>query len=296
MHITKLLFLILFCSVLGSLSLESNENEEWDLQTSWIVSPRQAKAILNLSGTVLFDPRNSFRRFRYSLPESIPINWKDWSEPNSPHKGKILSKERGVSILSKYNLKEDSWILVIGAGLDGWGEEGRIVYTLREWGFKRAYWVDGGDTLFLKEKRFSEISIPKVFTSKIEAFSINKEDIQKSNTSNSLVIIDTREEREYKGSTPYGEDRGGHIPGSRWIYFKDFITEDGRVKSKEEIKSILSKNNIYKESNIVSYCTGGVRSAFVTGILISYGYSAKNYAGSMWEWSAGIEKDYPLEK
>ena len=105
MHITKLLFLILFCSVLGSLSLESNENEEWDLQTSWIVSPRQAKAILNLSGTVLFDPRNSFRRFRYSLPESIPINWKDWSEPNSPHKGKILSKERGVSILSKYNLK-----------------------------------------------------------------------------------------------------------------------------------------------------------------------------------------------
>jgi thiosulfate/3-mercaptopyruvate sulfurtransferase len=296
MSITNLLYIVFFICLLGTLESQNLTNDDWDLQTSWIVSPRQAKSILNLPGTLILDSRNSFRRLRYSLPVSNPINWQDWSEEKSPHKGKILSKEKGISILSKYNLKEDSWILVIGAGMDGWGEEGRLVYTLREWGFKRAYWVDGGDTHFLKEKSLSDLSLPKIYKPNTEVFSVTKEVIQSSYSNQSIAIIDTREEREYKGSTPYGEDRGGHIPGAKWIYFKDFLRQDGRVKSKEEIKNILIKNNINNESSIISYCTGGVRSALVTGILLSYGYSAKNYAGSMWEWSAGIENIFPLEK
>jgi thiosulfate/3-mercaptopyruvate sulfurtransferase len=295
MSTTNLLFIVFFICILGTLESQNLTNEDWDLQTSWIVSPKQAKAILNLPGTIIFDSRNSFRRFRYSIPESNPIDWKDWSEAKSPYKGNIQSKQKGNNQLSKYNINEDSWILVIGAGIDGWGEEGRLVYTLREWGFKRAYWVDGGDTHFLKEKSLSDLTLPKIFKPSIEAFSVTKEDIQTSSSNQNIAIIDTREEREYKGSTPYGEDRGGHIPGAKWIYFKQFLTTEGRVKSREEIKNILSKNNIKKESSIVSYCTGGVRSAFVTGILISYGYSAKNYAGSMWEWSVGDPAIYQLE-
>lgn len=293
---TIILTLSFLMFALQSLGSESQSNKDWDLNTSWIVSPEQAKTILSQTGSNLLDSRNLFRRMRYSLSDTKPVNWQDWSETQSPHKGNLLSKEKGRQILRSLNIKEDSYIIVVGAGKDGWGEEGRIVYSLREWGFNRAYWVDGGDTFLLAEKTKIETLLPLKSTDSISSYSISRESLSQNFKSQSISIIDTREKREFDGSTPYGENRGGHIPGAHWIYFKDFLTSEGKVKSKEEIYKLLIKNNIKIENNIVTYCTGGVRSAFVTGILISYGITSKNYAGSMWEWSAGIEKDFPLEK
>jgi hypothetical protein len=39
----------------------------------------------------------------------------------------------------------------------------------------------------------------------------------------SISILDTREEREFYGSTLYGETSSGYIPGSKWIYYKRFF-------------------------------------------------------------------------
>lgn len=291
--ILTLSFLVVTVQSLGS---ESQSNGDWDLNTSWIVSPKQAKTILTQKGSILLDPRNLIRRMRYSLTDSKTVNWQDWSETKSPHKGNLLPKEKGRQILQSLSINEDSYIIVVGAGKDGWGEEGRIVYSLREWGFNRSYWVDGGDTFLLAEKSKIDSLLPLKSTYSISSYSISRELLSQNLKSQSLSIIDTREKREFDGSTPYGENRGGHIPGAHWIYFKDFLTSEGKVKSKEEIHKLLIKNNIKIENNIVTYCTGGVRSAFVTGILISYGITSKNYAGSMWEWSAENEKDFPLDK
>ncbi len=279
-----------------TIRIESQPDEDWDLNTTWIVSAKQANSILSREGSVFLDARNLFRRMRYSFPEAKPINWQDWSESKAPFKGHLLPKEKVIPILETLNIKGDSFIIVVGAGRDGWGEEGRLVYSLREWGFHRAYWVDGGDTFLLSEKTKKESFLPSKSSGLASKYTISKEELSQNLNNSSFSIIDTREEREFEGSTPYGENRGGHIPKAHWIYFKDFLTLEGKVKSKEEIHKLLIKNNIKLENNIVTYCTGGVRSAFVTGILISYGITAKNYAGSMWEWSAGKEKDFPLEK
>ncbi|MEO1300116.1 MAG: rhodanese-like domain-containing protein, partial [Cyanobacteria bacterium J06636_16] len=113
--------------------------------------------------------------------------------------------------------------------------------------------------------------------------------------SKNLVIIDTREPREFEGKTPYGEQRGGHIPGAVHLYFKDLLGEDGRLIPRQEIIAKLQTLGITPDMDVVVYCTGGIRSGWVASVLVNLGFAAKNYAGSMWEWSAASAEQSPLE-
>ena len=235
------IFFLLYLYTWSNMNPESNQDKSWDLQSSWIISPGQAKSILQKSGSVFLDSRGLLRRIQVHIPNSITVQWEDFSESSLPLKGHLLPKEKIASLLNKLNLKEESWIVVVGAGSDGWGEEGRIVWSLREMGYRKSYWINGGDTAFMKDSTKGIIPIAEIQNKDEYSFSISKESIQRSLNSEKFILIDTREEREYKGATPYGESRGGHIPGSKWIYFKDFINKDSTIKSKIEIDDLLKK-------------------------------------------------------
>jgi len=60
-----------------------------------------------------------------------------------------------------------------------------------------------------------------------------------------VVIIDAREDREYTGGTPYGESRGGHVPGAKHVWFKDLISKDGYLLSKEQLAEKLHSTERY---------------------------------------------------
>ncbi|MEO1133084.1 MAG: rhodanese-like domain-containing protein, partial [Cyanobacteria bacterium J06639_1] len=67
-------------------------------------------------------------------------------------------------------------------------------------------------------------------------------------------------------------------------------------RSPEAILSDLKQLGVDLDTPVGAYCTGGVRSAFAVAVLVHLGFAiAKNYAGSIWEWSALPEEDYPLE-
>ncbi|MDO9023236.1 rhodanese-like domain-containing protein, partial [Zwartia sp.] len=100
--------------------------------------------------------------------------------------------------------------------------------------------------------------------------------------------------REYAGQTPYGEGRGGHLPGATNVWFKSFLKSDGYLKSREEITRLLLEHGITDKNEIIVYCSGGFRSAWVMSVLNDYGYQVKNYAGSMWQWSDRNFLRFPL--
>lgn len=110
----------------------------------------------------------------------------------------------------------------------------------------------------------------------------------------SAVALDTREDREYRGETPYGEARGGHVPGAKHLWYRDLIGTDGRVLADEALRQRLAPLGITADTEIIAYCTGGVRAAFVTTMLTQAGYHVRNYAGSMWHWAAGDASVFPL--
>ena len=63
----------------------------------------------------------------------------------------------------------------------------------------------------------------------------------------------------------------------------DQSDSSGSPSDRPKIKRKLSEIGVKEDEEVVSYCTGGVRAAFVTVLLNDAGIPARNYAGSMWE-------------
>lgn len=78
------------------------------------------------------------------------------------------------------------------------------------------------------------------------------------------------------------------------MFFKDLVGADSKIVEGDALKARLAAPGVGENTEVVSYCTGGIRSGFVTAVLNSAGIKARNYAGSMWEWSAQDDAAYPL--
>ena len=77
------------------------------------------------------------------------VDWTDISllgEFGGEELGKLLSKENYQQIFSKLGVKEDSEVLVYGFTMpdQGFGDEGRILYTFNYAGFDNVKIIDGG--------------------------------------------------------------------------------------------------------------------------------------------------------
>ncbi|TGN07157.1 sulfurtransferase [Leptospira ilyithenensis] len=298
-----LAFLTAFVFAVGSDLISADQRKKWDLAKSWVISAEQAYQ-LKQSGAVFLDARDISLRFLPRIADIKSVTWEEFSLSGSPNNGKLLPKKDILSKLEKLGITEKTTVVVIGDPLNGWGEEGRIVWTLRSVGYQNSFWIDGGAkaySSYLVEIGKGKPPVKQELKSnpgKSSELDIDHNQLKSAWRAGdkNLYIVDVREEREFKGETPYGESRGGHIPGAKWIYFKEFLDDKGYLKSKEEIQIILNQQSISKNGTVVSYCTGGIRSAWTTSVLLSYGISAKNYSGSMWEWSALSASDYPLVK
>lgn len=272
------------------------------LTERWVVSPEVAHHSIE-QGATLLDARPCLLQHLGMLEGSISVSWQQFSQSQNPDRGKLLEDQAELTQkLREVGIKCDRPVMVIADPLQGWGEDGRIVWMLRTLGHPQAMLVDGGYPALVKTgipvtlQVQTKAAEPGDFTIKHHSqWEINRNQLKNALSENHLVIIDTREPREYQGKTPYGESRGGHIPGAVHLYYKELLDRKGYLLPPEEIFSKLQARGISPNASIVSYCTGGIRSGWLTAVLANLGFSAKNYPGSMWEWSAAPETDYPLE-
>ena len=100
---------------------------------------------------------------------------------------------------------------------------------------------------------------------------IGKEDVQS---------IDTRLEVEYNGRVIYGENKAGHIPNAISLPFNSLVDENGFIKTRTELEKYVENKGLDKHKQLITYCTTGVRAAYVAIILEELGYSVRNYEPS----------------
>ncbi|EQA38658.1 rhodanese-like protein [Leptospira inadai serovar Lyme str. 10] len=277
----------------------ASAKEKKQIGKSWFLSASDALS-LERQGAIVVDAREGFKFTSYS--GSIPLVWKEISRKDPPRRGYLLTESEAIEILNGKGLRKGNIILVFADPTSGWGEEGRIVWSFRTLGFLHAYIIDGGIQALRKARESKHLS-----DSKIETFTANPagppvdlavdSGFVKSHLSDKkFIFLDSREEREFAGATPYGESRGGHLPGARSLYYKNLLNSDGYLLSESELRRKFSSVGIESEKTVVSYCTGGIRSAWLVAVLVSLGYEAKNYAGSMREWSSLDPNKFPLVK
>ena len=269
-------------------------------EQSWIVNAIEAKQMLE-QGATLLDARGS-TLIKKRLQGAIAVNWEQFSDRDSVTRGKLLENDDQLTQqLQALGISSDKPVVVFGDAPDGWGEDGRIVWMLRTLGHPQTVMVDGGFQALIEAKvplQQEKGHSPQAGNFVIKrdlTWDIQRDDLRQKLGSDNLVIIDARQPREFNGKTPYGERRGGHLPGAINLYFRDFRGDNGQLLARQEILAKLHNVGITPETQLVVYCTAGVRSGWLTSVLVDLGFQAKNYAGSMWEWSAAPAEYFPLE-
>jgi thiosulfate/3-mercaptopyruvate sulfurtransferase len=275
-------------------------NLGYNLADNWIVSADLAKQLLE-QGATLLDARQPILKWFCRLPPAIPVTWQEFSQSHFPHKGKIIENNTLLTQkLQAIGICQDKPVIVVADSVKGWGEDGRIVWMLRTLGHEKAVFVDGGYCALIKtgiNRVKSANNPPKTgdfIVSRRSNWEIDQDELKAILGNANLAVIDARTPPEYAGKTPYGEKRGGHIPGAIHLYYKQLMDKQGKLLSRGEIVAILQQKGVSRSTQIVSYCSGGIRSAWLTCVLTNVGFNAKNYAGSMWEWSASPADSYPL--
>ena len=244
---------------------------------------------------VVIDARGGMLEERSLMyDKATVVDWTDISllgEFGGEELGKLLSKENYQQIFSKLGIKEGSEVLVYGFTMpdQGFGDEGRILYTFNYAGFNNVKIIDGGfkqvEALgFNKEYNPSEDRIDVSDIVRVEAE--NNSNAIFTDELLSLVgnetgqIIDTRLEVEYNGRVIYGENKAGHIPTAVSLPFNSLVDKDGFIKSREELEKYFEEKGLDKNKLQITYCTTGVRASYVAVILTELGYKVRNYEPS----------------
>ncbi|NLA70171.1 MAG: sulfurtransferase, partial [Clostridiales bacterium] len=90
---------------------------------------------------------------------------------------------------------------------------------------------------------------------------------------------------EYDGATDYGEAKGGRLPGAIHIKYTDLFEENGTLKSNDDITKMFTDAGLSEDDQIVTYCTAGIRSAYMQLIMSDCGFkNVKNYDESYYRW------------
>jgi len=300
--IKKLFFLVLALVLIFSMVACSNEtttSKEGTPKDSvftgkYIVDANYVKDHYEDDSVILMDARGEDAAKKGTIEGAVTTTWQSLSNIENAKKGDydwglILEPEVLSKKLGDLGLSKDKEIILFAEGPKGWGEDGRILWTLRAAGYENVKMVDGG------LKALEDIGLPKSKDVKklkpvevsIDALDyehvINTKELEVSY--DDYIILDVREDKEYNGGVHYGEAKGGRLPGAIQVRFIDLFDSDGYLKSSEEITSMFEDANIKKTDKVVAYCTSGIRSAYAQLIMEMLDYEVvKNYEGSYNTW------------
>jgi thiosulfate/3-mercaptopyruvate sulfurtransferase len=146
------------------------------------------------------------------------VSWQHFSDEVAPTKGRLLDDDIVLTQrLRALGVSNDVPVVVVDDPKLGGGEAGRLTWTFRTLGHPFTYLVDGGIDA-MAETQTSPISPPPIcgdFTvARDLRFQVTMDELRNSIGRLGIAILDVGEPREYAGETPYGESRGGHVPGS----------------------------------------------------------------------------------
>ncbi|MBS1348490.1 MAG: sulfurtransferase [Firmicutes bacterium] len=309
-----LLIAILFCCVFAISACASNENtvepnvdqqnNETNDETNnivaftgkYIVDLEYVKNAVGQEDVIFLDARGPEAAASGTIEGAIAMIWQQLADVANGQSGDamwgtILPADQLSEVLSANGLDMNKEIIIFSNAQGGWGDDGRILWCLVAAGYENVKMVNGGYEYLAEngvptQKGASEpVPCEVVVTSINEDHLINTDELT-ANYDN-YVVVDVRADEEYNGETLYGEVKGGHLPGAIHIRYTDLFREDSTLKSNEEITAMFTDAGISADDTIVTYCTAGIRSAYMQLILEMCGFeNTLNYDESYYRWCA----------
>lgn len=295
-----LLTLSLCLGVLVGCSKEpaATENLEGAVAFSgeYVVDAEYIQSRMGADDVVLVDTRGEDAAKKGTLEGAIAVIWQALASVSDGQSGDamwgtILPVDQLSEALSQFGITPEKEIILFSAGKDGWGDDGRIAWELIAAGFPNVKIADCGyDQLAAAglptQKGASDYTPAEVTISAIDETHLINTDALAADY-DSFKVVDVRADEEYNGEVLYGEAAGGHLPGAIHIRFTDLFNEAGYLKSNEEITAMFTEAGLSTDDTIVTYCTAGIRSAYMQLILEMCGFeNSLNYDESYYRWCA----------
>lgn len=270
------------------------DQQEQAASVDLMITAEEALALMEDENVIFLDCTDSADKG--TVKGAVATSWKElctcsdeYGQAGDDSWGKIPEASDLAKRLGALGLDKNKEIITLGHTLDGWGEDARIAWELRAAGYENVKIVDGGIDALLEagaEKQSGgsepvpcEVSIDSIDNTHV----MDTEELEKN--FDQYKIVDVRTEKEYNGATKYGEARGGHIKGAVLIPYLDLFESDGTLKPLSEITEMYEANGITKTDKVVTYCTGGIRSAYAQIVLEMCGFeNTYNYDQSYWNW------------
>lgn len=262
----------------------------------YVADPDYIKSRIGSDDVIFIDARGEEAAAKGTVQGAIATAWQPLARcaegaSGDAMWGTILPLDELSEVLSTMGITPEKEIILFSDGKDGWGDDGRIAWELIAVGFERVKIADRGfsalEAAGVPTQKGAEPFTPAEVTVSTldETHLINTDDLV--DIYDTVRIVDVRADEEYDGEVLYGEKKGGHLPGAIHIRFTDLFDDNNVLKSNEELTAMFEAAGLSKEDTIVTYCTAGIRSAYMQLILEMCGFeNSINYDESYYRWCA----------
>jgi thiosulfate/3-mercaptopyruvate sulfurtransferase len=177
----------------------------------------------------------------------------------------------------------------------------RVWWTMRVFGMKNVFILDGGFPKWMKEGRPVEKGMPKIapvdFIAKFDASLVaDYERVASALNDHSAQVVDSRPADRFRGEAPEPREgvASGHMPGSLNLPASELV-ENGALASHDKIEQAAKKAGIDLAKPVITSCGSGVSAAVLWFALDSIGKPPKAlYDGSWTDW--GTREGAPVAK
>ena len=274
-----------------------------------LVSAKVARTLVERGEVDVIDARDlSAQLWVGHIPNALHLPWRALT--TAPRQGTLVKDALLIERLNELGLSPSRPVLVYASWGEGWGEEARALWSLEYLGHQEVYVLEGGWGAWLEAggarslgspaKRLpshpskgtphSAHLKPSVWTPRPELRARTK-DIELL-LARGYVPIDTRTAQEFEGETPYGSPLGGHLKGAVHLPWES-VLNGAHLLAPDALRTRLLEVGVDPSDlspPYITYCTGGVRSAFVYLALRTLGMrNVRNYDGSWWAWSEELK-------
>ncbi|MES1155413.1 MAG: 3-mercaptopyruvate sulfurtransferase [Pseudorhodoplanes sp.] len=273
----------------------------------WLVSTDQLAERMSRGGVAIVDgswylPQHNRQGFEEYLAGHIPgavfFDIDEISDHSSdlPH---MLPPVHTFELhMARLGIANDMDVVVY----DGMGlfSAPRVWWTLRLFGLKNVYILDGGFPKWKKEGRPIEKGMPKIlpadFSANFDASLVaDYERVKQTLADHSAQVVDSRPANRFTGEAPEPREgvASGHMPGSLNLPASELI-ENGALASPEKIEAAATKAGMDLSKPVITSCGSGVSAAVLWLALDSIGKPPKAlYDGSWSDW--GTREDAAIE-
>jgi 3-mercaptopyruvate sulfurtransferase SseA len=248
--------------------------------------------------TIVVDARPAFDYSTAHVPHSVPLSWSDFTEAEPAQRGIIQSDTYGAARrLARAGLSPDSQVVVLGSGLNGGGEEGRLAWMLAYLGVSNVQFgaMDSVKPRLTNEPEAHPLKEAPIWKPVVqESLNATRDEVLFAINQNAFVkpasfkgapariyhFIDVRSERAYLGKEGIGALK--HVPNMEAINvpWKQFFTAD--MRPNPSTSNQLRSMGCSPEDRIIILDENGIASAAVTMALRAFGFTnAANYAGGL---------------